>query len=393
MLERRILGEVPAKPHTLFTPQRSTSPGYEYVVTRDGFSGGFSLLYQSEAPTGITSIKPTLSSSDRILGVFEGPSADGPLARRHVQGWLAPKGSHLLDSRTALFQTSQRSSRMSVIRGNLDSDYAFSNGDADELYFIYDGSGELWSSYGVLAVKKHDYILIPRGTVYRFDGLRDADVFLIEGDPQIEIPPDFRNPHGQLKLEAPYTHRDFRSPHRLLTMQEQKSFQRQVVLRNNAFTEHIYEGQPCSVVGWDGSVYPMAFNINDYLPKTGKIHLPPNMHLTFRSSRFVVCSFVPRMVDYGEGAIPCPYPHANVHCDEVIYYVSGNFTSRKGVMPRSLSYHPIGLPHGPQPGNYFASVGHKKTDELAVMVDLWDPLCMSRAAKGAEDEAYRLSWV
>ncbi len=390
MLERRTLGEIPPKPHTVFQPKGQSAPATEYVLTRDGFAGGFSLLYLQDAPTAITTINKVAFDASRLSGEFVS-LAELPLARRHVQSWQAPTGKDFLEARTALMRSS--TCKVSAVRGKVGAgDYVFNNGDADELYFIYQGGGELVSMYGRLAFKEHDYLLVPRGTPYYFDVKNDAEMFLVEGDPQIEIPSEFRNPFGQLKLEAPYTHRDFRSPRALLGKKEMERFRRTITLRHGMLTEHIYNSAPAQVIGWDGSVYPLAFNIHDYLPKTGKIHLPPNMHLTFRSQKFVICSFVPRLVDYLEGAIPCPYPHANVHCDEIIYYVSGNFTSRKGVKERSISHHPMGLPHGPQPGKYFASVGSKTTDEVAVMVDLWEPLAYSKAALQCEDSTYALSW-
>lgn len=399
MLERRILGSVSPKPHTVFTPAGHDKPCTEYVFTRDGFSSGFSLLYLADAPTSVRTndlwaIEQHGGSLSRLVGEQVEP-AQQALARRHVQSWKTPSGSNLLAGRTALFLN--KSCRVSVLRGKAGQTnaepWSFTNGDSDELYFIYEGAGRLLTQFGVLPFKKNDYVLIPRGIPYVIDSQADLDALIVEGDPFIEIPADFRNPHGQLRMEAPYTHRDFRSPERLLTLEEANYFCQGVTLRNRALTAHKYSRSPANVVGWDGSMYPMAFTITDYLPKTGKIHLPPNLHATFRGKDFVVCSFVPRLVDYMDGAIPCPYPHANVHCDEIIYYVDGHFTSRKGISNRSLSYHPAGLAHGPQPGNYFGSVGKKSVDELAVMIDTWGPIHMTKAALGCEDAAYSLSWA
>lgn len=398
MLERRILGEVPAKPHTLF--QQNQVNRHEFVFTRDGFSGGFSILYGANPPTSVKSMARSQKPSQRFLGEAL-PLEDVINARRHIEGFQTLEGKCLFSSRTAMFHG--KGCRISTLRseGNkpLNTDWAFCNGDGDELYFIYDGAGELHTMFGRLPFKKHDYVLIPRGVAYlwRCSPGQGLEGLCIEGDPFIEIPKDFRNPFGQLKLEAPYTHRDFRSPQDLLTKQEAKAFEHIITLRNNIFTEHQYTESPYETIGWDGSVYPIAFSIHDYLPKTGKIHLPPNLHLTFQGRDFVVCSFVPRMVDYGEGAIPCPYPHANVQCDEILYYVSGNFTSRKGVKERSLTLHPAGIPHGPQPGRYFASANthaeSKYTNELAVMVDTWQPLQLTKACVGLEDKSYQTSWI
>ena len=389
MLERRSLGEFPAKPHTVFNWQGS--PASELVFTRDGFSSGFSILYQVDPPTSIKELGFADIHTDRFLGEII-PLEEVPVARRHVKSWEAPSGTDFFSSRTALYKSDH--CRMSVCRGQMTIDQGgFCNGEGDELYFVYEGEGTFQTLYGTLEFKKHDYILIPRGTIYRIVHDDQLELFCVEGDPYIQIPDDFRNPFGQLKLEAPYTHRDFRSPSRLLNDQEAGQFKTIYSLRNNRITEHQYSQSPLHTIGWDGSVYPLAFNIHDYLPKTGKIHLPPNLHLTFQSPHFVVCSFVPRLVDYLDGAVPCPYPHANVECDEILYYVSGDFTSRKGISGQSISHHPAGLPHGPQPGNYLKSVGAKETNELAVMVDTWESLRYTKAALGLEDTSYQKSWV
>lgn len=401
MLERRTLGVVSPKPHTLFTPAGQKAPCTEYVFTRDGFSSGFVMLYLRDAPTAIELNEPWPAGKhgvniERLVGQPVNP-AEQPLARRHVQSWQAPAGENLLAARTAMFVNN--TTRVSVVRGKVgqtgktvEDSWSFTNGDADELYFFYAGKGTVLTQFGALSFDKNDYVLIPRGMPYVIDAAGEIEALLVEGDPHIEIPGDYRNPHGQLRMEAPYTHRDFRSPARLLTEQEAEYFRHGVVLRNKALTHHVYSKSPARVVGWDGSVYPMAFGILDFLPKTGKIHLPPNLLCTFKAKDFVVCSFVPRAADYMEGAIPCPYPHANVHCDEILYYVHGKFTSRKGINNRSLSYHPGGVSHGPQPGNYFASVGIKQFDEIAVMVDTWGPIHMTKAALGFEDPAYQTSW-
>jgi len=389
MLERRTLGTIPPKPHSVYSHEGKNVT--EYVFTRDGFAGGFSILYETDAPTNLSQAEFYKNNTSRMIGEAV-PFCEIPNARRHIQTWLAPVGHDLITSRTALWVNS--TTRLSAVRGCVEADYAFSNGQFDELWFIYEGEGLLHTTFGTLEFKAHDYILIPRGVTYRFVHSGNVESFLMEGSPFLEVPQEFKNPHGQLKLEAPYSHRDFKSPQRLLSSDEQKMFTRIASLVSDTVTIHDYGSSPAKIIGWDGSVYPMIFNISDYLPKTGKIHLPPNLHLTFMSPKnFAVCSFVPRMVDYGEGAIPCPYPHSNVHCDEVIYYVKGNFTSRKGISERSTSFHPMGLPHGPQPGNYFKSVGHKFTDELAVMVDTWAPLHLTREALQLQDDSYIKSWM
>ena len=390
MLERRVLGELPAKPHTVFLPRGSSKTASEYVFTRDGFSGGFSIVYMDDAPTAVIGNEFYKGDISRLVGEIV-PVDEVPLARRHIETGKAHAGKDLIDSRTALYKNA--GCRASVVRGSVNGgDFSFCNGDGDELWFIYEGSGTLLTMFGRLPFERNDYVLIPRSVPYAIEHKGDLECFLIEGDPHVQIPQDFKNPHGQLKLEAPYTHRDFRTPTELLSKSDVKRFERSLTLKNGRISEHRYSKSPAQVIGWDGSVYPMAFSILDYLPKTGKIHLPPNLHLTFAAKGFVVCSFVPRLVDYGAGAIPCPYPHSNVHCDEILYYVRGNFTSRAGIRERSVSFHPAGMPHGPQPGKYEQSVGAKETDELAVMLDTFDPLFVTKAAMAIEDPSYAVSW-
>ena len=388
MLERRSLGEISRTPHTKF--EINNTPLTELVFTRDGFAGGFTILYLKKPPTSVIS---STHFTGNISG-FNGSllSQDKKVHKRsHLQSGLLKSGSNFFSSRVCLYQN--KYCRVSVLRGDpTDSTFAFTNGDFDELYFVHQGRGSLLTTFGKLDFKKNDYILIPRATAYKFKNCTDAQFFLTEGSPAIEIPLEFKNPHGQLKLEAPYTHRDFKSPGDLLTQSECSEFCNMVTLVNGTFHEHTYSHSPVQTIGWDGAVYPITFSIDDYLPKTSKIHLPPNLHMTFKSSRFVVCSFVPRLVDYGENSVPCPYPHSNAHCDEILYYVSGDFTSRRGIGPGSISHHPAGIPHGPQPGNYLASIGTKSTNELAVMVDTWDPLMQTENSLSIEDEGYMDSW-
>lgn len=390
MLERRVLGAIAPRPHTVYAHQQKNT--HEYVFTRDGFSGGFSILYMQQAPTALKKVELAKLDARLLLGEpISGENLSN--ARRHFLAGKTPNATDYVAARVALFRN--QSCRISHINFSASkSPYGFCNGDADELYFFKSGHGHVLSMFGKLAFSPGDYILIPRGISYIIAPSSSGyEALCTEGDPCIEIPSDFKNPHGQLKLEAPYTHRDFHSPFELLSKEEADLFCKTITLRNGTLTEHIYEISPAQTIGWDGSVYPMRFHISDYLPKTGKIHLPPNLHLTFKAKDFVVCSFVPRMVDYAEGAIPCPYPHANAECDEILYYVSGDFTSRSGIGEKSITFHPAGLPHGPQPGKYFGSVGSKYTNELAIMIDTWKPLQVTKACLELEDTSYQTSWI
>jgi homogentisate 1,2-dioxygenase len=220
-------------------------------------------------------------------------------------------------------------------------------------------------------------------------------LLIFEGRPRLGIPGEYRNRWGQLTDFAPYGPRDFRLPRELLPIepaQREQPFE-MVVKMSDQLTVHRYPYFPLDVVGWDGVLYPVTFNIHDFQPKTGLIHLPPTIHTTFAGEGFVVCSFVPRKVDYHPQAIPCPYAHASVDMDEVLYYVSGNFTSRRGIGPESISLHPQGVTHGPHPGTYEKSLGKERTDEVAVMCDTYEPLRLTTVAAGVEDKDYHQSWL
>jgi homogentisate 1,2-dioxygenase len=276
------------------------------------------------------------------------------------------------------------------------------NGDADELFFIHRGGGVLRSVFGDLAFREGDYVCVPRGVLHRFL-LEDVAQFwlLVECVAPVEVPAQYRNPVGQLKMDAPYTHRDFRTP--LLQSPRDEGFDALVVRRGGRWHGFSYGSSPLDVVGWDGAFYPWAFSIHDFQPKVGRVHLPPTVHATFVTRGALVCSFVPRLLDFGAGAIPCPYPHASVDIDEVIFYSRGDFASRRGVGEASLSYHPAGIAHGPHPGKYEASAAaaaqhlaegtRHATDELAVMLDCSRALRPTAVAESIEDSEYHASFV
>jgi homogentisate 1,2-dioxygenase len=268
------------------------------------------------------------------------------------------------------------------------------DGDADQLVYIHRGSGTLRSQLGDVAFAQGDYVFVPRGLLHRF---------LIDGKPGtqhwlwfsllggLHLPKQWRNEVGQLRMDAPYSERDFARPNLQPPYDEQI---REIVVRRagqwHGFTS---EDSPMDVVGWDGAVYPWAFPILAFQPRVSSIHLPPTWHGTFSARGALICSFVPRLVDFHPDAIPCPYPHSSTHCDEILFYCDGNFTSRKGVGPGSISHHPMGIPHGPHPGAYERSIGTTRTDELAVMCDTFLPLQVTEAALAIEDAGYHDSFL
>ena len=393
MIHYHKLGKMPPKPH--ITMYEEGKLLMEQCFTRQGFEGPYSTLYFRTPPTDECAVEKLA-----IPGFcpFE-PLAEQPLYRRHIRTQKFKAAGDFLDARRVLMFNSDI--QMSMVKPTESSARFFTNGDGDEAYFVYKGSGRLESMFGVVNFREHDYILIPRGTPYRFQ-FDDADNELLafEGTGWIDVPKEWRNSHGQITDYAPYSHRDFRIPESLLAYSERnhgKTPYKLVVKRDNTLTVHQFEHFPHDVAGWDGSVYPVAFNIHDYQPKTATVHLPPTIHVTFAGNEFVICSFVPRKVDYyekdGLKAIPCPYGHASVHMDEILFYVAGNFTSRKGIDSGRISLHPAGIPHGPHPGTYEGSIGHERSSELAVMCDTYKKLHLTTLAHELEDKDYHMTWL
>jgi homogentisate 1,2-dioxygenase len=328
---------------------------------------------------------------------FAAPVADDgarfPIRRRLYSSDRIAAGGQLLDRRTPVLFNPDLT--IYLARPTESDDAYFANGDGDELWFIHEGSARLESPCGWLDVKTHDYVWVPKAMIHRWHlvpgGFR-AMIFEAKGG--VRVPDDFRNPVGQLRMDAPYTHRDFVHPvGPIASLDRAPDGPKELFMkRAGRFQRYALERSPMDVVGWDGFVYPFAFAIEKYQPKTGLVHLPPTVHSTFAGPGFLVCSFVPRMTDTHPEAIPCPYPHSSVDCDEVILYLRGNFTSRRGVGPGAISLHPAGIAHGPHPGAYEASIGAKRTDEMAVMVDTYAPLPPTAQAANIEDGAYHESW-
>ena len=380
MIDRMQLGDVPPKPHTAF---RSASGAlrYEECLTRRGFDGEFSILYHEGPPMTDSLIGPaTPGRWDRKAPI---PAEHQPLRRRLLLGEKTPEGYT-----PVLFNDDVAVSLFRLPR-EAESPDGFSNGDGDELFFFFEGEGAVESPFGDLPFRRNDYLVVPRGTVQRLRISSPLEGILFELRGGLHIPREFRNPVGQLRMDAPYTHRDFVRP---VFKGPRPGPKRILVKKDDAFVERFPVASPFDVVGWDGTVWPFAFDILKYQPKTGLVHLPPTIHSTFAGRNALICSFVPRVTDTHPDAIPCPYPHTSVDCDEVIYYVRGGFTSRKGVGPKAVSLHPAGVPHGPHPGTYEGSIGSRSTDELAVMMDTFAPLRLTEQALALELPGYHDSW-
>lgn len=376
------LGDMPQKRHTQF---RKPDGGLyrEEVIGLEGFSGLQSILYHHFLP-------PRVSDTEDLGETATEYSEYGPIRHRAFATGDVPEGGDPVAARRVLLGNNDVT--LGVSRPSTSMEYFYRNSQAYEVWFTHEGSGETHTQFGMLEFGPGDYIVIPYGTTWQMRLNEPARFFVIESPSQIEPPKRYRNEYGQLIEFAPYTERDLRVPHDLETHTERGDFEVRVKARDHV-SRHMLDHHPFDVVGWDGFLYPWVFNIHDYEPITGSIHQPPPVHQTFQGWNFVVCSFVPRLFDYHPQAIPAPYSHSNVNSDEVIYYCDGDFMSRKGIDQYDITLHPSGLPHGPQPGATEDSIGAKKTEELAVMVDTFQPLNVAVQAMELEKTDYMASWL
>lgn len=377
------LGSVPPKRHTQFR-SADGSLYHEEVMGLRGFSGIQSILYHLYAPTEVSSVQQLAHVPYDLA-----PPSD-PLSHHHLAAQDFQSTGDPIVSRVPLLVNTEVA--LGLATPTEPMSYFYRNALADELLFIHFGGGTLHSQFGRLPFGPGDYIVIPVGTTYRIELTAETRMLFLETNSRIEIPRRYRNEYGQLLEHSPYCERDFRVPESLDTIDERGQFEIRVKT-GDRLTRIVMEHHPFDVVGWDGFLYPWIFNIRDFEPITGRIHQPPPVHQTFQGEGFVVCSFVPRMFDYHPLAIPVPYNHSNVNSDEVLYYVEGNFMSRKGIAVGSFTHHPCGIPHGPHPGAVEGSLGAKATEELAVMVDTFRPLNLTTAGQKLVDPGYMRSWL
>ncbi|HTP01436.1 MAG TPA: homogentisate 1,2-dioxygenase [Anaerolineales bacterium] len=377
------LGQMPHKRHTQF--RKPDGKLYrEELMGLEGFSSIQSILYHHYLPPRVTKTED--------MGPLKPEYVDfGPIRHRAFKTAQAPLGADPVSSRIPLLGNNDVI--LGISRASKSMDYFYRNAQAYETWWVHEGSGTLKSQFGDLPFRSGDYIVIPFGTTWQMQlDTPEARFFTIENPSQIEPPKRYRNDFGQLLENSPYSERDIRVPEVLETHTERGSYEVRIKVRDR-LTCHELDHHPFDVVGWDGYLYPWAFNIEDFEPITGRVHMPPPTHQTFQGHNFVVCSFVPRLFDYHPQGIPAPYNHSNVNSDEVIYYAEGNFMSRKGIDQYDISLHPYGLPHGPQPGMTEASIGKQETNELAVMVDTFYPLSLTRQAMELEKGEYMASWL
>ena len=379
------VGKVPPKRHITFYKDDGKSLYREELFSTLGFSGIYSIKYHINMPTQVKKIGEIPQNNS-----IDWP--DAPLQYYHFFTENKKTGGDILKARNEFLKNDN--CVISTANVSEDSDFFFRNSYAHELIFVHHGKGEFLSEYGCLNFEQWDYIVVPKGTTYqiKFDSYDDNKLMIIESSTPFDIPRHFRNEYGQLTEDAPYYERDFKVPQFTEPIDKQGDFELILKLRDRYY-KYSLANYPFDVVGWDGFLYPYTFNLKEYAPKVGKIHLPPPINLMFTTKHFVVCNFVPRLFDFHPQSIPAPYNHSNVDSDEVLYYVHGDFMSRKGIQEGSITLHPMGIPHGPQPGKTEASIGVKETNEYAVMIDTFQPLRVTKNVKDTMVEDYSQSWL
>ncbi len=377
-------GQIPAKRHTQFRKADGTLYAEELVST-EGFSSLYSLVYHCHPPTLVKHIGEPYSIAPKAV-------IEKNLQNRSFLTFKTAPQDDYLQSRVYTLFNKDVYLASAAPRKSM-TDYYFKNADADEVIFIHEGSGIIKTIYGQIPFEYGDYLVIPRGTIYQLHFNTEQNrLFITESFSPIRPPKRYLNQYGQLLEHSPYCERDIKLPQLSETYDEHGDF-KVMIKKQDMIFPYTYATHPFDAVGWDGFQYPYAFSIHNYEPITGRVHMPPPIHQTFEGHNFVICSFVPRLYDYHPLSIPAPYNHSNVDSDEVLYYVDGDFMSRKHVEKGMISLHPKGIPHGPHPGMAEKSIGKLETKELAVMIDPFYPLQITQAAINCEDPNYYKSWV
>lgn len=373
-------GDIPTKRHIQFKDENGNLY-WEELISREGFSSIYSNVYHINPPTAI-----------RLVGKFQPETLEiwrKEHRHHHLKTYELNSPGDSIRSRIPLFFNSDVILSKATLNKSMKEYYR--NAHYDEVLFIHNGKGEFKSNFGNMIIGKGDFIIIPRGVIWKLEIDVPLVHFVIETAGPIETPTRYRNRNGQLLEHSPYSERDIRTPE-LMEPNNDKNITVNVKLKTG-IQSYLYKNHPCDLVGWDGYYFPWVFNINDFMPVTGKIHQPPPIHQTFQAPGVVICSFVPRLFDYHPKSIPSPYAHSNVDSDEILYYVKGNFMSRNSIEEGSITFHPSGLPHGPHPGKIEESLGKKETNELAIMVDTFKPLNLTTLSKTIDDKKYPLTWM
>jgi len=378
------LGKIPQKRHTQFE-KPDGGLYYEQLFGTVGFDGMSSLLYHVHRPTMVREVLASVDVSPKI-------AVEKNMTSRLLEGFSVEPADDFLASRVPLMVNSDINIGLAAPRKSL-TDYFYKNADADELLFIHEGTGRLRTLFGTISFEYGDYLVIPRGMIYQieFDTPNNRLLYAESFHP-IYSPKRYRNWFGQLLEHSPYCERDYKLPQDLETHDEKGDFL--LKIKKQGHLHHLlYAAHPFDVIGWDGYNFPYGFSIHNFEPITGRVHQPPPVHQTFETKAFVICSFCPRLYDYHPKAIPAPYNHSNIDSDEMLYYVDGDFMSRNNIKRGHITLHPGGIPHGPAPGAYERSIGHKSTEELAVMIDTFRPLMLTEQAIKIDDGKYYKSWI
>jgi homogentisate 1,2-dioxygenase len=380
----RRIGEVPPKRHTQF--RRPDGGLYaEELMGEEGFNSDSSLLYHRNPPTALVGVEEVTTPEPAL-------HPNKPLLPRHLKTAKLSAQDDMVTGRQLLLGNDDV--HVSLAAGR-ETSGLYRNAQGDELLFIQTGQATLESVFGRLDVTAGEYVVVPRSTTHRWVPRGEVRALVLAATGHIGPPPKFLSRYGQFLEHAPFCERDLHAPTEPLVLGGDEAGEAEVLVRHlGGFTKFRYAHHPFDVVGWDGCLYPYKFDIHEFEPITGRIHQPPPVHQTFAGPNFVVCSFVPRKFDYHPLSIPAPYNHANVDSDEVLFYVEGDFMSRKGsgIEAGSISMHPNGFIHGPQPGSVEASIGQEGTEEVAVMLDTFRPLLLGDAALECEDTSYAWSW-
>ncbi len=378
------LGDIPKKRHTIFR-QESGELYYEQLVSTEGFSDTYSNVYHSNPPTMVKHIGDPYSVAPDI-------AIEQNMQHRSFSGFKVNPSDDYLESRVPVLVNSDVHISLAAPKKSM-TDYFFKNSGADEMIFVHEGKGILHTIYGDIDFGYGDHLVIPRGTIYQLEFEDESNrLFIVESFTPLRFPKRYMNNRGQLLEHSPFCERDIRKPHSLKTHKDLGDFLIKIK-RSNHIWPYTYASHPFDLIGWDGYHFPYALSIHDFEPITGRIHQPPPVHQTFETPSFVMCAFVPRLYDYHPNAIPAPYNHSNVDSDEVLYYVDGDFMSRNHVERGMISLHPTGIVHGPHPGAAERSIGQKATEELAVMVDTFRPLQLTKQALAIENPDYFKSWL
>lgn len=387
------LGTLPRKHHLKLPREAAVSfkgegLHYEHVVTTEGFDRAYSISYHLRPPTRLKQV-------ERLREWSPQPAGPSPLRHHHLKSAHLPRAGDPYTGRVPLMFNEDLICYRCRPATAMASGYDFfRNGRSDDILFVWGGGGWLETNFGRLRYRTDDYLVIPRGTIYRLvpDDITKEDYLILESAHPVRIPARYLHSEGQIRMGAPYSERDFHGPSELQPVDQEGDYAILVKDRSR-LTRMVMAHHPFDVVGWDGYLYPFTFNANDFEPITGTVHLPPPIHQTFEIRGYVVCTFAPRYLDHHPEAVKVPWAHDNTEADEVLFYVRGDFGSRRGVEPGSFTLHPQGIPHGPHPGTTLKSFAAKRTEELAVMFDTQYPLQLTAEALQLDDPNYPLSWL